>query len=313
VGPVDEVDIALCRNLLRNSRTPYSDLGKELGLTPQAVHRRVRSLTEAGIVKGTTAYPSFRAVGRMWVLIHGWSKAPSMAEVAERLRENQSVAVFQIASGNYIYIQGSVRDANDLAQFVSYSQKAASLHDAQVGIMPTPSTAGEGALTYLDLRLIAALREDARRPIAEVAEEVGVSAKTARKRLDRMEQEELVQFSIHWQPDSQGDTITNIHLTLREGVEGEKVAFLLIKKMAANVVRTYTFSNLPNQLIVLFWTRNIKEMERTCRELEGEGIFHSVVPNILRNMYYYDEHRDRILDLLLKKAQVKARPRTSGQ
>lgn len=308
---MDEVDIALCRSLLKNSRTPYSDLGKALGLSPQAVHRRVQSLTEDGIVRGTTAYPSFRAFSRMWILIYGWSKAPSMADVAEKLRADQSVAAFQVASGNFIYVQGSVRDANDLAQLVSFVQKAASLHDLQVGIMPTPPAAPEGALTYLDLRLIAALREDARRPVAEVAEEVGVSAKTARKRLDRMEEEELVHFSIHWQPDSQGDTITNIHLNLREGVE-EKVAFLLIKRMAANVVRTYSFSNLPNQLIVLFWTRNIKEMERTCRELEGEGLFHSVIPNILRDMYYYDEHRDRILDQLLKKARAKARPVTAG-
>ncbi len=309
---MDEVDIALCRSLLKNSRTPYSDLGKALGLSPQAVHRRVQSLTEDGIVKGTTAYPSFRAFGRMWVMIYGWSKAPSMNEVAERLRKNPSMAAFQIASGNFVYLQGSVRDANELAQFVSFAQKEASLHDAQVGIMPTPPAAAEDALTYLDLRLIAAMREDARKPVADVAEKVGVSVKTARKRLDRLEQEELVHFSIHWQPDSQGDTITNIHLTLREGAEEEKVAFLLIKKMAANVVRTYTFSNLPNQLIVLFWTRNIKEMERTCRELEEEGLFHSVVPNILRDMRYYDENRDRFLDQLLIKAQAKARTGKPG-
>ena len=310
---MDEVDIALCRSLLKNSRTSYSELGKDLGLSPQAVHRRVQSLTEDSIVKGTTTYPSFRAFGRMWVMIYGWSRAPSMNGVVEKLGKNPSVAVFQIASGNFVYIQGSVRDASDLAQFVSFAQKEASLHDSQVGIMPTPPAAGEGALTYLDLRLVAAMRKDARKPVAEVAEQVGVSAKTARKRLDRLEQEGLVHFSIHWQPDSQGDTITNIHLTLREGVEEEKVAFLLIKKMAANIVRTYTFSNLPNQLIVLFWTRNIKEMERTCRELEEEGLFHSVVPNILRDMHYYDENRDRVLDQLLKKAQEKARTGKPGR
>jgi DNA-binding Lrp family transcriptional regulator len=310
---VDEIDIALCRSLLRNSRTSYSDLGKALDLTPQAVHRRVQSLTEDGIVNGTTTYPTFRALGRMWVMIHGWSKAPSMREVADRLKENQSVAVFQIASGNYVYVQGSVKDANDLAHLVSFVQKAASLHDAQVGIMPTPPAAPENALTYLDLRLISAMREDARKPIADLAEEIGVSVKTARKRLERLEKEDLVHFSIHWQPDSQGDTITNIHLTIREEADEEKVAFLLVKRMAANVVRTYTFSNLPNQMIVLFWTRNIKEMERTCRELEAEGLFQSVVPNLLRSMYYYDEHRDRFLEALLKRAQADARPKQASR
>ncbi len=99
-------------------------------------------------------------------MIYGWSKAPSMNDVAEKLRVKRSVAVFQIASGNFS-ISSSVRDATDLAQLVSFTQKAASLHDAQVGIMPTPPAAPGDALTYLDLRLISAMREDARKPIAE--------------------------------------------------------------------------------------------------------------------------------------------------
>ena len=111
-----------------------------------------------------------------------------------------------------------------------------------------------------------------------------------------------MQFSIHWRPDTQGDTVTNIHLSINEDVDREKVAFLLIKKMSAGVIRTYSFSNLPNQLIVMLWTRNVKDMQRTCSELESDGSFHSVVPNIIRDIYYYDEHRHAILDAMLKAA-----------
>lgn len=299
---MDETDLALCRTLLINSRLSYSELGKALDLTPQAVHRRVQSLMEAEIITGTGTFLTLKAQGRMWVVVFGWSRAASMDDVATRLRQDQEVAVFFVASGNYVYIHGAVSDANEMASFVARMQKAAMMHEVQVGIMPSPAPAPKDALTRLDLRIVKSMQEDARKPISVIANEVGVSVKTAKRKLDRMVQEDLVQFSIHWRPDTQGDTVTNIHLSIKEDVEREKVAFQLIKRMSAGVVRTYSFSNLPNQLIVMLWSRNVKEMKKTCRELEGDGYFHSVVPNIIRDIHYYDGHRHAILDAMLRRS-----------
>ena len=299
---MDETDLALCRNMLQNSRLSYSDLGKALDLTPQAVHRRVQALMEADVITGTGTFLTLKAQGRMWVVIFGWSKAASMDEVAAQLEKESDAAVLFVASGNYVYIHGAVTGSNDMAGFVSRVQKVALIHDVQVGIMPSPPPDPKEALTRLDLRLIKSMQHDARRAASEVAEEVGVSAKTAKRKLDRMIGEGLVQFSVHWRPDTQGDTVTNIHLSIKEDVEREKVAFLLIKKMSAGVIRTYSFSNLPNHLIVTLWTKNVKQMQSTCRELEKEGYFTSVVPNILRDIHYYDQHRHAQLDAMLKTA-----------
>jgi DNA-binding Lrp family transcriptional regulator len=299
---MDETDLALCRNLIMNSRLSYSELGKALDLTPQAVHRRVRSLMEAEIITGTGTFLTLKAQGRMWVVVYGWSKAASMDDVAAKLNKQSEVAVFFVASGNYVYVHGAVGDANEMASFVNKVQKVAMITEVQVGIMPSPAPAPKDALSRLDLRIIKSMQEDARKPISDVANEVGVSVKTAKRKLDRMIEDDLVQFSIHWRPDTQGDTVTNIHLTIKDEVEREKVAFQLIKRMSAGVIRTYSFSNLPNHLIVILWTRNVKEMQRTCRELERDGFFHSVVPNIIRDIHYYDAHRHAILDGMLRKS-----------
>jgi DNA-binding Lrp family transcriptional regulator len=40
-----------------NSRMSYSELGKSLDLTPQAVHRRVQALMEAEIIAGAGHVP----------------------------------------------------------------------------------------------------------------------------------------------------------------------------------------------------------------------------------------------------------------
>ncbi|MBI0583135.1 MAG: winged helix-turn-helix transcriptional regulator [Methanomassiliicoccus sp.] len=299
---MDLTDLALSRLLMRNSRTSYSDLGKELGLSPQVVHRRVQSLIEADIIRGSYALLSFKARGAMWVMVHGRSNAPVMDDVDRKFRAIPQVAVFQVTSGNYVYVHGNVKDSTELADFVTAVQRDAQLSEPQVGIIPLPPSTGS-VLTAMDLRIIQALAKDARRPVTDVAEELGTTVKTVHRRLDRMIKEDLIMLSINWQPDTLGDTISQIHLSLRDDVPREKVAFLLIKRYAPSIMRTYTFSNLPNQVIITYWSRNVREMQNVCRELEAEGIFASVVPNIIRAVYHYEEHQKAPLQEMLRQAK----------
>jgi len=299
---VDEVDVALSRMLMRNSRTPYSELGKELDLSPQMVHRRVQHLIDADIIRGTYAALSFKAMKAMWVIVHGWSKANSMDEVARELKDDQHVAIMQVASGNYVYIHGNVTDAVGLAELVGSVQRSAKLSEPQVGIVHTPPLDHSG-LSAMDLRIIKALANDTRRPVNEIAEELGTTAKTVRRRLDRLMREDLVQLSINWQPDTMGDMVSQIHLALKDGVESERAAYLMIKKYAPGIIRSYTFSNVPGFIMLTYCNRNAREMQETCRELESEGIFTSVVPNVIRSIYHYPEHREAVLQDMLRRTK----------
>jgi DNA-binding Lrp family transcriptional regulator len=171
---------------------------------------------------------------------------------------------------------------------------------------PLPPSSRD-ALTRLDLKLVKALEDDPRRPLSEVARTVGVSVKTARRRIGRMESEGLIHFTTHWWLEAQPDPVCNIHLTIQEGAERDKVAFLLIKKLAAGTISNYAFSNLPNLIVVTVWFRNGREMWEACRELETEGPFVSVVPNIMRAVYYYDDHRRSFLAEMLEESSAPGR------
>jgi len=253
------------------------------------------------IIRGTYAALSFKAMKAMWVIVHGWSKASSMDEGAKALRDDPHVAIMQVASGNYVYVHGNVIDAVGLAELVTSVQRSARLSEPQVGIVHTPPLEHSG-LTAMDLRIIKALANDTRRPVSEVAEELGTTAKTVRRRLDRLMKEDLVQLSINWQPDTMGDMVSQIHLVLKDGVANEKAAYLMIKKYAPGIIRSYTFSNVPGFILLTYCNRNAREMQDTCRELEAEGIFTSVVPNVIRAIYHYPEHREAVLQDMLKRA-----------
>jgi hypothetical protein len=69
----------------------------------------------------------------------------------------------------------------------------------------------------------------------------------------------------------------------------DRVAVALIKICSPYAMSTYSFSNLPNQFVVTMWTKNVKTLMQMCDDLEKEGLFESVVPNVLLDIRYYEE------------------------
>jgi predicted transcriptional regulator len=67
----------------------------------------------------------------------------------------------------------------------------------------------------LDYKIIQSLKDNSRKATSDVAEELGVSAKTVRHRLSRMERNYLIQTSIDWFPDASNDIISVFHINLK--------------------------------------------------------------------------------------------------
>ncbi|ADD28406.1 Lrp/AsnC family transcriptional regulator [Meiothermus ruber] len=53
--PLDEVSWKILELLQQNARLPYSELGRQVGLSAPAVAERVRRMEEAGIIRGYRA------------------------------------------------------------------------------------------------------------------------------------------------------------------------------------------------------------------------------------------------------------------
>ncbi|MDD3398660.1 MAG: winged helix-turn-helix transcriptional regulator [Candidatus Methanomethylophilaceae archaeon] len=231
----------------------------------------------------------------MWVMVHGFSRHHSMESLAETLSGHPSLAMMMFASGNYVYIHAAVRDANEMANVVSFLQREGLISDIQVGIIPVEGTPSDHRLDRMDMRIIETLSEDARLNVSQLADSLGSSPKTVRRRLKRLIDEDLAHFSIQWWPDGIGDVVCNIHLLIREDAPSQEVLFSLLRNRGDCINRIYSFSNLPNHLIVTLWTKTTRELWELCREWESHGLFHYVVPNIIRGIHYFPDPRRRVL------------------
>jgi len=294
---MDQTDFMLCLLLLSNSRLPYSDLAGQLGLSVNAVHKRVQALKESGVIRAFTAKISLSALEGSVAVIFGSSEASPGEELIKKLQSNDSTYWVGVAGGNYLYIGAYLRNISQLESYVAFAKNEAKMPNPTVGIVvgaEKPLSNLEKSLHKLDYQIICALSKDSRKVVPDIAEELGVSAKTVRRRLSRMVQGNLIELSMEWYPDKSNDIITMIHLDLKASTDKSKASDVL-KKYFPNVMFLWQFSNLPNFILSFAWTNSMKELQDLCTRLEGEESFERIVPHVLYTGYITDTWRDKLV------------------
>lgn len=295
---MDKVDVAISMLLLANSRTPYRELANKLDLSSNAVHKRIKNLTDMGVIRKFTAKISLTALNVVVVILHGKSEAESVTDLHKKLGTHGSIWWVTLGGGNYMIIGAFLRNTLEIEPLINYVKKEALISNPNIGILslaPTNLRFGdEKTLHSLDRQIICTLSNDSRKPISDVAEELGVTAKTVRRRLSSMIRKGLVELSIEWYPDTSNDIITTMQLKLKPDANKTAVANVL-KNYYPNLLLSYQFINVPNELLCFVWTNTMKEFKEIQQRLEKEKTVASVVSNILYTGYIFDTWRDELI------------------
>ena len=290
---MDRTDVALSLFLMTNSRTPYHELAGKLGLSINAVHKRIRAMMEEGVIRNFTARPSLISLRAITVWIYGSSEADRSDDVHLRLGRGGTTYWVAYSEGGYIYVGGYLRDLSELDAYVSLVKKEARMGEPTVGIMPQMMSRFPGeSLRPLDYQILASLHKDSRKPVTEVASEVHASAKTIHRRLERMVEKELVDFSIDWYPDVSNDIISICHVGVTPGADRAKVMSDLTAHVSENILVNTVFSNLPNQFALFLWTNSMRQMDDLRERISRSSDVGSVMTNVLQIGYMFDTWRD---------------------
>lgn len=118
---VDERDRIIIDILARDSRTPFTEIAKVLGISETAVRKRIKSLEERGIIKKYTVEIEPSKLGYGLVSITGVDTLPEkIFEVAEELKKYEFVKSLYLTSGDHmIMAEVWAKDGEDLADIIS--------------------------------------------------------------------------------------------------------------------------------------------------------------------------------------------------
>lgn len=291
---MDVIDLKLQQKLIENSRLTYRELAKITNMTVSAVHKRIKKLEEDEIIIAYIARPNMFVLNCLTVVIWGTSTAKSLDAVCNELGQHESIFSTAITSGKFIYISAYLRNISELQEYGSYVTRTAHLSDPTIAILNKPFTSVPEPLTQIDYKILKALNRDARKPIIDIADEVGLSAKTVKKRLDRMIENNLASFSIEWSPLYTDSFLTLFHIKLNPGSDLYSTMQHLSTKYSQNIFVCASFSNIPNFILLEIWTKTPRDAQLIQEELQTEG-FNDVVPHIFLSISWYECWVDQFL------------------
>ena len=296
---LDKTDLILCQLLLYNSRSSYRELAEKLGLSVTAVHNRIQTLIDQGVIRKFTSGLSVIAQNAIHILVFGSSKTNSIPSLKSKLEKHGSIYWLAVAGGNTLYLGAYLRNIAELDGLVKFIRENAEMPEPTIAITGSPIPPGmqnlklQTKLCDLDYKILRSLKDNSRKPIADIAEETGVSAKTVRRRLAYMRKNFLIQFSIEWYPDESNDIFSIFHVRFKDDAN-PNAANILLQKYYPKTVFYWSFTNIPNSYVFMIWTPTSKEL-REIRELfEVENAIQSVVPNVIYTGYIIPSWRDEI-------------------
>ena len=97
---MDETDREIIRILKDDGRAGYNDIGKKIGLSEGAVRKRVKILTESGVIRKFTVKVGV-AEGAEAITLLATNPAYPTQEVSKRIREIPNVETLYEVTGEY--------------------------------------------------------------------------------------------------------------------------------------------------------------------------------------------------------------------
>lgn len=295
---MDDIDLKLSILLSENSRTPYRKLADEVNLSVNAVHSRVQNMVDLRIIEEFYAKISLKVFkGSALIWVEGKSEIENLNEILDKLGEDKNIFKVVSASGNYLYVEGLLRDISEINEYTNRVREKAKIRQPKVFIPVNEreEIPNDFKLSNIDYKIIYALHKDSRKALSEVASEIGVSAKTVRRRLQHMEDAGAIELGIKMKPTRSSDFISFFSMEVKPVYDRKKVLYSIRKNYFPNVNDIYMASNEPNRGLVNTWAKTLEEIHSLKEDLRDEGYFESIRSQIFYGGETFDTWRDDVL------------------
>lgn len=262
---MDNLDIKILSRLLNNCREADRQIGKELGISGGAVRARIKKMQKRKIIEKFTikVEPPVLGLGVLYIVVSG----QNIKEILEQISlVGEPFFVVPCVGGITVC---SIVVKENLQQKITLANKL--MKDVKVlSIFEAENPGFNSNLTKTDLEILEQLIKEPRQKIEKISKDTGLSTKTVTRCIDKLQENDGIQFTVIYDPTKIEDFIPHAILAWIEGDLRE-----ILEKMNDEFYES--FMQIPfiakNQIVLFMYSHDIFEMdELTQRVRNMDGV-----------------------------------------
>jgi DNA-binding Lrp family transcriptional regulator len=287
---LDKNDLTILPTLARDCRTSYSSIGSQIGLTSKSVKTRVKKMVRSGVIEKFVVRVNPAAFGyRTAIVLIKASNGITKDDVIQRVKEFGDLAYHVHHMGRTSVAALIIKKPLDdnVIQSLNERLKPATIINIAVTEL---SVAGSTDLSETDLRIIKCLLvSGARTEISDIAKEVGISEKTTTRRLNRMKECRLLDFSLQCSPAAMIGYIQFVIPIIVAKSHYHNVRERMYSEFQANILYSPSVIQPEDQLTFVLFGENVFVVDYVLARVNSFAGVKSTDAYILTKWQYYDD------------------------
>ena len=287
---LDKNDLTILPALARNCRTSYSSIGSQIGLTAKSVKARVKKMVDSGVIEKFVVRVNPVAFGyrTAFVLIRT-SVGITKDDIIQRVKEFGDLAYHVHHMGSTSMTALIIKNPLDEKTIQSLNDRLKPATVVRISVAEL-SVAASTDLSETDLRIIKCLLlSGARIEISDIAKEVGISEKTTTRRLNRMKEGRLLDFSLQCSPSAMIGYIQFVIPIIVEKFHYHNVLERMYSEFQANILYSPSIIQPENQLTFVLFGENVFVVDHVLARVSSFAGVNSADAYILTKWQYYDD------------------------
>jgi DNA-binding Lrp family transcriptional regulator len=287
---LDKNDLIILPSLARDCRTSYSSIGSQIGLTAKSVKARVKKMLGSGVIEKfvVRVNPVVFGYRTAFVLIRT-SGGITKDDVIQRIKEfgNLAYHVQHLGSTSMAALIIKKPLDEETIQLLTDRLRPANVVRISVAELSVP---GSTDLSETDLRIVKCLLlSGARTEICDIAKEVGISEKTTTRRLNRMKDLRLLDFSLQCSPSAMIGYIQFVIPIIVAKSQYHNVLERMYSEFQTNILYSPSIIQPANQLTFVLFGENVFVVDHVLARVNAFAGVKSADAYILTKWQYYDD------------------------
>ena len=246
--------------LLNNCRESDRQIGIELGISGGAVRARIKKMEKNKIIEKfiVKVESSVLSYGVLYFVVSG----QNINEILEQLSLVGEPYLVVPCIGGVIVCSIAVKDNPE--QKIELASKL--MRDVRIlSIFETENPGFNSNFTKTDLEILKELTKDPRRKIETIAKETNLSSKTVTRCIEKLNENEGIQFTLIYDPEKFENYIPHTILTWIDGELKETLENM-------NDIFSESYLQIPfiakNQIVLFMYSDNIFKMDEITQKVK---------------------------------------------